>query len=121
MRVVSADLCSDSLKAGESYAEGGAREARCRENESLGAEWCGSVKFLAINSGVATRSSDAATSAGMCRDWQIWQAFSDPPVCWWNKLPQAKYSSSPHAITAIVRRNHWRAKIELSVLMSQPV
>src|SRR5271167_847388 len=78
---VSAYLC-DSLAGDGNYAEGGAREARCREKVLLGAACCGSEVCRAISSGAATRSSAAAASAGMCRDWQMWQAVSGPPLCW---------------------------------------
>src|SRR5580692_94121 len=101
----------DSL-AGNNYAEGGAREARCRENELLGAACCGSEEYLAISSGTATRSNAAAASTGACSDWQMWQAFSGPWLCWCSRLPpEAKYSSTAQASTATARRTFVRPKI----------
>ncbi len=41
------------------------------------------------------RSRAAAASAGMCSDWQTWQAVSGPPVCWWTYAPPAaKYNNA---------------------------
>ncbi len=108
----------DSLAEDGNYAEGGAREARCRETELLGAACCGSEEYLAINSGVATRSRAAAASTGMCSDWQMWQAVSEPFVCWWNRLPPAaKYSKTAHANTATARRVVFRAKIRPKIVL----
>lgn len=78
---VSAPL-RDSLAGIGNYAEGGAREARCRENELLGAACCGSEEYRAISSGVATRSRAAGASTGVWSDWQMWQAVSERLVCW---------------------------------------
>src|SRR6266850_764038 len=64
------------------YAEGGARPARCRANESLGAACSGSDEYQVTSSGVLTRSSGAAASVGMCSAWQTWHAGSGPFVCW---------------------------------------
>ena len=119
---VSAYLC-DSLAGDGNYADGGAREARCRENELLGAACCGSEVYLAISSGAATRSSAAAASTGMCNDWQMWQAVSGPPVCWWSRLPPAaKYKRTAHANTASARRAIAGPNIVLpgSMILYQP-
>ncbi|HEY2545706.1 MAG TPA: hypothetical protein VGI46_06545, partial [Candidatus Acidoferrum sp.] len=62
----------DSLAGDENYAVGGARPARCSENELLGAARRGSEEYLAICSGTATRSSAAGASTGACSDWQTW-------------------------------------------------
>src|SRR5580704_6429600 len=97
---VSTHFCV-SLAGDGNYAEGGAREARCKENELLGAACCGSEEYLAISSGTATRSKAAAASTGACSDWQMWQAFSGPWLCWCSRLPpEAKYSSTAQASTA---------------------
>jgi len=70
---------------------GGARPARCREKESLGAACCGSEEYQVTIGVVLMRSSRAAASAGMCSAWQIWQTVSGPFVCWWKReLPAAK-------------------------------
>src|SRR5580692_2910750 len=109
----------DLLTAKGNYAEGGAREARCRENELLGAACCGSEAYRAISSGEATRSSAAAASTGTCSDWQMWQAVSGPFVCWWRRLPPAaKYSSTAHANTASARRTLVRPKMVLASCMT---
>ena len=61
-----------------SYAAGGAREARCRENESLGAASCGREEYQATTSNVLLRSNRAAANAGRWSAWQIWQAPFGP-------------------------------------------
>ncbi len=53
------------------YAVGGARPARCRENESLGDACRGTKEYQVTTRGVLARSSRAAASAGMCSAWQI--------------------------------------------------
>jgi len=68
--LVSAYLC-DSLAGDRNYAEGGARDARSREKELLGAICCGSEVYLEISSGTTTRSRDAAASTGAWSDWQM--------------------------------------------------
>lgn len=62
---VSATSCELFETAG-SYAEnaGGAREARCSDQVSLGATRCGREEYRAISCGVATRCSAAAASTG---------------------------------------------------------
>lgn len=50
----------------QNYAAGGAREARCRKKESLGAICCGRDEYQVTNSGALLRSSRAAARAGMC-------------------------------------------------------
>src|SRR5580704_6349252 len=114
---VSTYVC-DLLTENGNYAEGGAREARCRENELLGAACCGSTEWREIGSGAATRSRAAAASAGMCSDWQMWQAVSGPFVWWWRRLPPAaKYSKTAHANTATARRVVFRAKIRPKIVL----
>lgn len=78
---VSAQL-RDSLAGNGDYAEGGAREACCSEKGLLGAACCGSDEYRAISSGAATKSRAAGASTGACRDWQMWQAVSEPFGCW---------------------------------------
>ena len=110
---VSTNSC-DSLAGDLNYAEGGARDARCRETELLGATCGGSEENRAISSGAATRSRPAAASAGMCSVWQIWQAVSGPFVWRWRMLPPAaKYSSTAHANTASARRASVRPNMAL--------
>ena len=114
-------LC-DSLAGEGNYAEGGAREARCRENEFPGAACCGNEEYRAISSGAATRSRAAAASTGICSDWQIWQAVSEPFVCWWSRLPPAaKYSKTAHASTATARRTVFRAKIRPKIILLRSI
>lgn len=118
---VSTHFCV-SLAGDGIYAEGGAREARSRENELLGAACCRSEEYLAISSGTATRSNAAAASTGACSDWQMWQAFSGPLVCWWSRLPPAaKYSSTAQANTASARRTLLGLKIALRSCMTSPL
>ena len=64
------------------YALGGARPARCRENELLGAACCGNEEYQVIVWGVLTRSGRAAARAGMCSAWHMWHAVSGAFVCW---------------------------------------
>jgi len=52
----------------DNYAVGGALEARCRENELLGAGRWGSEENRAISSGAAISSRAAAASTGKCSD-----------------------------------------------------
>ena len=65
------------------------------------------------NSGVATRSSGAAASVGICSAWQMWHAVSSPLVCSCRKLPPAaKYTMAAQASSAIARREAvWQAEI----------
>jgi hypothetical protein len=108
----------DSLAGNGIYAEGGAREARCSENELLGAGCCASGEYRAISSGAAMRSRAAAASTGKCSDWQMWQAVSEPFACWWSRLPPAaKYSKTAHANTATARRTAFRAKIRPKIVL----
>jgi len=118
---VSAHMC-DLLTTDGNYAEGGAREARCRETEFVGAACCGSEEYLSISSGTATRSSAAAASTGICSDWQMWQAVSEPFVCWWSRLPPAaKYSKTAHASTATARRTVFRARIRPKIVLLRSI
>src|SRR5712691_1414793 len=101
------------FKSGASdQAVGGARPARCREKESLGAACCGSEEYQVTIRGVLTRLNRAAASAGRCNAWQIWQAGSGPFVCWWNREPPAaKYSKAAQASSARARRTTVRPKM----------
>src|ERR1700676_1223534 len=118
---VSTHFCV-SLAGDYNYAEGGAREARCREKELLGAPCWGGEEDRALSAEPGTKSSAAAASTGACSDWQMWQAFSGPFVCWWSRLPPvAKYSSTTQANTATARRTLVRPKIILPSCITSPL
>ena len=86
------------------YAAGGARDARWSEKESSGEMLSGGAACHATCRASGMRSTGAAANAGMCRDWQTWQAMSRPAACWWtNTPPAAKYSSARQPNTASVR------------------
>ena len=86
---------------------GGAREARCSANESLGAVCCAAEVYQATMTGVSLSASRAASSAGMCSAWQRWQAVSGPFECSWKTAaPTAKHSKAAQASSATVRREN---------------
>ena len=90
--------------SGNDYAVGGARDARCSEKESSGEAFSGRTACQATCRASGIRSRGAAARAGMCNDWQTWQAVSDPPVCSWAKAPPAaKYSSATQPNRASAR------------------
>ena len=81
--------------SGNDYAVGGARDARCSEKESSGEAFSGRTACQATCRASGIKSRGAAANAGICSDWQTWQAVSGPPVCWWTKAPPAaKYKSA---------------------------
>ena len=51
---------------GRNYATGGAREGRCREKESLGAECCGTAEMRVSGASAIVKAMRAEASAGIC-------------------------------------------------------
>src|SRR6266481_126027 len=98
------------------YAEGGAREARCRAQGLEGVACSGRLVFRATCCTSGIRFSRATARTGACRTWQTWQVVSGPLCAWRNAKPVATYSSNtqPNRVSAgraKRRRESWLKRI----------
>jgi hypothetical protein len=93
------------------YAVGGARDARCSAQGSIGAAEAGRKSQPAAGLGFETSSGAAVASRGMWPNWQMWQGVA--ASCRWTVAPSASANTrARHAANAIARRLRSRAGAE---------
>jgi len=67
----SGSISAPNCTAGEgNYALGGAREGRCREKESFGAEYCETDETRVSGASAIAKAMRVEADAGICSAWQ---------------------------------------------------